>query len=417
MRVDWHATPLAHWLLLAALVLLPFGAAPELPVLIGAVAGIAALLRGRIDWHAPTVRCALVFGLAYWLPQLFSAFDSVVPEKTWREVALDLRFVPFLLYVANARCDARAAHVLVGGIAVVSLLWCADALIQAATGFSVGGAATSDRLSGIFGADNLKLGGVLAVLVPFVLSAAWRRGGAWALTLATGVLLVVILLAGARAAWFGFALGAALVFWQILGRRRALLALLALSMGTIIAGIAGYASSERFYQRVDRTAAALAGDRDAIDHALSGRLPIWDIAWQMGQTHPVNGVGVRGFRYAYPDYAAPDDPFLHAEGERGAFHAHQIVLELWSETGLLGLICWLAATGFGVAAWRAMPMASRTIAQPASIALVVALFPLNTHYAVYSAFWGLLMMWLLAVWLALCASSATSPPSSKAPAT
>ena len=44
-------------------------------------------------------------------------------------------------------------------------------------------------------------------------------------------------------------------------------------------------------------------------------------------------------------------------------------------------------------------MASRTIAQPASIALVVALFPLNTHYAVYSAFWGGITLLLAALYV------------------
>lgn len=401
MRADWREVPLAHWLLLATLALLPFGAASEAPVLIGAVAGSVALLRRRIDWRSPTVRCAFVLGLAYWLPQLLSSFDSVVPDKSWRETALDLRFVPFLLYVANTRGDARTARFLVAGVAIITLLWCADALVQATTGFSLGGAASSDRLSGIFGADNLKLGGVLAVLAPFALVAAWRRGGVWVLAAVALVLLIVILLAGARAAWFGFALGAALVFWQMLGRRRALTALLALTLATLVAGIAGYAMSERFAQRVDRTATALAGDREALDHALSGRLPIWDIAWRMGQDHPVNGVGVRGFRHAYPEFAAADDPFLHADGQQGAFHAHQIVLELWSETGLLGLLCWLAALALGIALWRATPVASRALAQPAGIALIVTLFPLNTHYAVYSAFWGLVLVWLVGVWLVL----------------
>lgn len=406
MRADRHEVPPAHWLLLATLALLPFGAASELPVLIGALAGSVALLRGRIDWRSPTVRCALALALAYWLPQFLSAFDSVAPDKSWREAALDLRFVPFLLYVAAARCDARAARFLGGGIAAIAMLWCADALVQAATGFSLGGVATSDRLSGIFGADNLKLGGVLAVLAPFALTEAWRRGGTLALALVVLALLVAILLAGARAAWFGFALGAALAFWQALGRRRAIVALLALVLATLVTGIAGYATSERFAQRVDRTAAALAGDREALDHALSGRLPIWDIAWRMGEAHPVNGVGVRGFRHAYPDFAAPDDPFLHADGEQGAFHAHQIVLELWSETGLLGLAIWLAAVALAIAAWRATPPASRAIARPAGIALVVALFPLNTHYAVYSAFWGLVLVWLVGVWLALLGAGA-----------
>ncbi|HRN60019.1 MAG TPA: hypothetical protein PLI44_07255, partial [Chiayiivirga sp.] len=87
---------LAHGLLLATVAVLPFGVAAELPLLAGAIAGLIALARGRIDWALPTTRLALVLGLAYWLPQFASALDSLAPEKSWTEAALDLRFLPFL---------------------------------------------------------------------------------------------------------------------------------------------------------------------------------------------------------------------------------------------------------------------------------------------------------------------------------
>ena len=399
MRAEFGARPLALWLLLASLVLLPFGVAAELPVLIGALAGLVQCLRGRLDWSRPTLRIALALGLAYWFPEFISAWDSVAAVKSWVEVALDLRFVLFLLFVSGARWQGTDARWLTAGIAGVVAIWCLDALLQAGTGLSLGGAATGDRLSGIFGAGNLKLGGVLAVVSPFLMLQAWRWRGVGALIGVTLILLVVILLAGARAAWFGFMLGAALVFWQAFGRRTALLALSGLLLVAGITAALAYTGSQRFAERVDRTAAALSGDTTALDHALSGRLGIWKTAWHMGRTHPVNGVGVRGFRYAYPDFAAADDPFV--EGDVGAFHAHQIVLELLSETGLVGVLTWLVAIVMSWRAWRRWPMAARRTAAPATIALVVALFPLNTHYAVYSAFWGLVLIWLIGVWLAL----------------
>lgn len=402
MHAELGARPLALWLLLASIVLLPFGVAAEVPVLIGAIAGLAQWLRGRLDWSRPTLRIALGLGLAYWLPEFVSAWDSVAAVKSWGEVALDLRFVLFLLFVTAGPWQRGDARWLRAGIAWVVALWCLDALLQAATGFSVGGVASGDRLSGIFGAENLKLGGVLAVVSPFLMLEAWRWRGARALIGATLILLVVILLAGARAAWFGFALGAALVFWQAFGRRTAVLALSALLLAAGLTAVFAYGNSQRFAERVDRTAAALAGDRDALDHALSGRLAIWETAARMGWAHPVNGVGVRGFRHVYPDFAAADDPFV--DGDQGAFHAHQIVLELWSETGLIGLLIWLVAIAMSWRALRSWPAAARRAAAPATIALVVALFPLNTHYAVYSGFWGLLLIWLIAVWLALLAA-------------
>ena len=70
----------------------------------------------------------------------------------------------------------------------------------------------------------------------------------------------------------------------------------------------------------------------------------WRTAMRMLLENPVNGVGARGFRYAYADHSAPED--MHVEPGStaiGAAHPHQLLLELASETGLLGLAGWLVA--------------------------------------------------------------------------
>ncbi|HET9048803.1 MAG TPA: O-antigen ligase family protein [Chiayiivirga sp.] len=401
MATDRVSRPLAWWLLLATLALLPFGVAPELPVLIGAVIGVAEIARGRIDWTIPAVRIALVIGLGYWLAEFISAWDSVVPAKSWSEAALDLRLIAFLVWVAASRWNRREVHSLTLGIGLITALWCLDAAIQAVAGVSLGGPLQGDRLSGIFGDDNLKLGGVLAVLSPIALCGAQRLAGTRALIAAWGVLLALVLLAGARAAWLGFLLGTALVCWRLYGGRRASQALAALALASLAMAAIAYSASARFAERIDRSVQAFSADREGLDHALSGRLDIWDAAWRMSADHPVNGVGVRGFREAYPAYANADDPFV-VEGI-GAFHAHQIVLEVLSETGLIGLVIWLGMVVVVVRHYRRLPGRARVAATGTGIAMLVAVFPINTHYAVYSAFWGLFLFWLVAVWLAALA--------------
>lgn len=401
MATDRPARPLAWWLLLATLALLPFGVAPELPVLIGALVGVAQILRGQIDWTKPAVRIALVIGLGYWLAEFISAWDSVVPAKSWSEAALDLRLVAFLVFVAASRWRTRDLHALTAGIGLIAALWCLDAVVQVGFGVSLGGPLQGDRLSGIFGDDNLKLGGVLAVLAPIVLCVAHRLGGTRGLVVAWVLLLSLILLAGARAAWLGFALGTALVFWRVYGGRRASLALAVLAVASLALATLAYSTSARFAERIERSVQAFRADRAGLDHALSGRLEIWDAAWRMSAAHPVNGVGVRGFRHAYPAYANADDPFV--EGDTGAFHAHQIVLEVLSETGLIGLVIWLGMIGAVLRLYRQHARHASGAANGTGIAVLVAVFPLNTHYAVYSAFWGLFLCWLIAVWLAALA--------------
>ena len=115
----------------------------------------------------------------------------------------------------------------------------------------------------------------------------------------------------------------------------------------------------------------------------------------MAADHPINGVGVRGFRDAYPAYIQPGDPPL----ENGvAFHAHQIVLEVLSETGLIGLLLWLSGVAMAVRAWSVATVAARERARLPMLALVVTVFPINTHLAFYSTFWGGLTLMLAALY-------------------
>jgi O-antigen ligase len=391
-------------LLLAVLVLLPVGRAAELPLLIAAIAGALLFVRTPSAWLADA-RLRLAGGLfvAYWLPQLLSAFGAVDPAKAWTEVVADLRFLPFVLFAIAALPDAAALRRLLTGAALVLGIWTVDALVQMVGGPSLGGPATADRLSGVFGADNLKLGPVMAVLSPLVLWPFGRRFGVPAtLALATAV-LAVILMAGSRAAWVMYALVLAALIWRTaprpaLAARNGLLLLAAMTAVMVT----GYAVSDRFAARVDRTAGLVAGRADQVDSALAYRLPIWRTALAMAMDNPVNGVGVRGFRRAYPLYAAPDDPWVGFAGdpEEGAFHAHQLLLEVVSETGFAGLALWLLGLWLALRAWTRSHRAVRLDAFPVALALVVMLFPLNTHLAFYSSFWGLLLWWLLALYAA-----------------
>jgi len=290
-------------------------------------------------------------------------------------------------------------------VALLLAIWCLDALLQAATGWSLGGASRADRLSGIFGDDNLKLGGVIATLAPFGMLAAWQRWRARGALLAFVPILAVVLLAGARAAWIVLLVATALLLWRQLGARRGALAMGACVLLGLGAGIVADALSPRFAERVERTVTAFAGQPDALDHALAGRVPIFRTALVMSAAHPFNGVGVRAFRHAYPDFAAPGDPWVDPASRQGAAHAHHWLLEVLSETGAVGLSCWLAGIALAWRALRSATPAQREPAAPAGLALVATLFPLNTHYAVYSSFWAVLLFVLLALWLAALRSA------------
>jgi O-antigen ligase len=93
----------------------------------------------------------------------------------------------------------------------------------------------------------------------------------------------------ARARPAGVCAGAAARGWQRIGRKRLLASML---VSVAIAAALAFSFSAQFGSRVERSMAALSGDRAGLNDALSGRLSIWHAAAGMIGDHPVNGVGI-----------------------------------------------------------------------------------------------------------------------------
>jgi len=394
---------LPFWLVIG---LLPFGRSAELGTLLCLIGAVLLFMRhpSALREH-PGARLLLWLLAAYVGAALISSVDSMAPGKSWGTVASLLRYVPLGLYACFAIRREDKLQALYLAVAVVLAFWALDAWAQILTGWSLAGHAEPERITGIFGATNPKLGPSLAVLSPFALWAAQRRWGTKGVLLAFVFLLGPVLMSGSRASWLCYALVALAFAWRI-ARSPLRFAAVAGGLGValLLAGGLAWKTSERFQLRMDRTLHALSGPQQSLDTALTGRLDIWRTSVAMFEAHPVNGVGVRAYRYAYPRFAPPNDHFVVSDeacgvGE-GACHAHQWVLEVLTETGLLGLLCWLAAIVLALAAWRRVGAGARERAFPATLALGVMLFPLNTHLAFYSAWWGLLFAWLLGLWCA-----------------
>ena len=394
---------------LAFVALWPLPGPAEGVLALGALAvlvqlGIALARRWTLPLDRRAAWLATALFAAYWLPELLSAPDALDRGRAWKEVATDLRYLPFLWGVAIALHVPAWRRRVLGGIAVVASAWVLDALLQAASGTSPlfwsldalkratggGGFCTAaevlaaDRLGGVFGPCNLKLGLVVASLSPFVLAVAFRRFGIAGWCVAALAVGAVVLLGGARAAWLTCALVLLVSGARALGARR----LLAFAAAGLLGLVALYAVSPQLQQRVARTALAFEAGREAgVDGALSGRGRIWQGAACMVAAHPFNGVGVRGFRVAWPQ-CDPAPALAPAWGAGEAYHAHQLVLELLSETGALGLLLWLGGAALAWRGWHRADMPARERARPALLALAATMFPLNTHLAFYSTFWG-----------------------------
>ncbi|MDI3263243.1 MAG: O-antigen ligase family protein [Fulvimonas sp.] len=415
IRSVLRAFPPALWPFWLVIALLPFGRLAELGTALCVGGCVFALSRDRHALAAaPGARLFAWLLGAYVGAALLSAFAAVAPARSWSTVAGLLRYLPLGLYACLVLRGPDRPALLYRAVALVVACWVLDAWVQIASGYSLGGPAEAERISGIFGAGNLKLGPSLAVLAPFALWTARQWGGRAALLVAWLLLLGPILLAGVRSAWVIYALVTLAFAWREAGSPRRFLGLvLAAAALCALAGALAWQGSPRFHARMERTLAVLQGDAGGVDQALTGRLDIWRAGLRMVALHPLTGVGVRGFRYAYPEVAPAGDHFLVAEscgvGE-GACHAHQLVLEVLSETGVLGLALWCAGVALACRAFRRADAASRERAFPATVALGAMLFPLNSHLAFYSAWWGLLFAWLLALWCAVLVQGADDAP-------
>lgn len=389
--------------MIAAILLLPLGRLSEAAVLAGFVITTVFLLRdGWKPLQAPAVVLLVAMFAAYAVPAWLSVIGAVEQQRSAVSAIADLRFLPFALMALLVLRERTTLYWRVLGVSgLVVGLWAVDAWIQGLTGFGIAGVLEEDRVSGVFGDDNLKLGPVLAVLSPIALDECRRRYGRAAFALVWLLLAVAILLAGARAGWIMYALVTLVMLWRVAVRPSHFVAWVVASVVAASAvSLAAYRISPLFAERVNRTLALGDGTRTALDHALAGRLPIWETAARMAVANPVNGVGVRGFRHAYPAYAETGDRWVSGDGSQGAMHAHHLVLEVASETGAIGLIGWSIGLIVALRAWWRASSAARDRAFAPALALVVMTFPINTHFAFYSSFWGLLFWWLIALWCA-----------------
>ena len=411
----WRWAP--AWIL-AYVALWPAPGYAEGVLVLGALVAIVKLLASRFRAGTQLLSGAAwaltsVLFFAYWLPELVSSFDAADRTRALGEALKDLRYLPFLWLAASAVASDAGRRTTFGGLSIIVGVWTVDALLQAFTGTSplffgidaikqmISGrgmcsaaeTASVDRLSGVLGPCNLKLGVVLASLSPFALYAAGRRLGAAGWMVAAAALGMVVVLAGSRASWITYALVLVLSGWRLVGWKR-LLGMFA--FGAIALAVLGVASPQ-VRERLERTTHALSASEEGVDSALSGRTRIWGAAVCMAREHPVNGVGARNFRAAFPA-CDPNPAETAAWGAGPALHAHQVVLEVLSETGVFGLLLWLAGAALGWRAWRFADAAARERARPAMLALVVTLFPINTHLAFYSTFWGGLTLLLAALY-------------------
>lgn len=396
LRREWPA-----WLAAVYVAMLPLGGNSPLPMAIFAL--IALGLFTQREHRARLIQLLAVLGpiyLCYWLPILFSLPDSYDPYRTTKMTLGAIRFLLAALALGVLLQAAARRERFLQLASVLIVFWCVDAFWQLWRGVDLLGVPMDPtRLNALFERPE-EFGPTLALLSPLLLEYLRRRAPPWAWALGFTLVLATVMISGMRAAWMMAGLVALYYFvtlWRSPdpSRRRLALAmpLLAVVVGLITAWV-----SPTVQTRWQHTLEVRGGTLQALDEASSYRLPIFRAALDMYSEHPLNGVGVRGFRAAYPEFALPGDRHV-AAGDPGS-HAHNIVLEVMADSGTFGLLGLMAGSFLAWRQWRRMPPAARLQARPFTLAIALALFPLNSYFAIYGSYTSTLVWFFIGMWAA-----------------
>ena len=378
----------------------PFVSGARLPSILLLVLGIWLLRRKRIDFSSAAVKRLGIIFLLLGIPVLLSIAGSYHVQAS-----IQIALVMLFFYIAglallqgftNDEDHARLQRWLL----VVVMAWVADGYVQYAFGQDLMGVPLSEdgRILGPFN-GNLHLGLFITILMPVIF---WRlvRRRPWLSLALIGLLGVVAALSGARTNVLFFLLGCAVLLPRFGWPQRAAMA--AAVAGAVIAAGALFPSMA---QRLANAEQLLQNDGpplvQKLDETLSGRVTIWETAWNMLKARPLTGAGAGAFAEAYDRYSTrPDDPFLSSGSYGGPTHAHQMYVSVAAESGWPGLAGLLAAVGLCGFWFLRAPAERRRQAAPYAASLFVIAFPIQSQPVLYTIWWFPVVLLLLCGMLA-----------------
>ncbi len=370
------------------------------PVAVMMIAGLLTVLRSpRAVLSEPAVQFMTAVFLSFEMPILVSLPDAVQLDRALGTALVDVRFWFMGVFVIGTLCRRDARRKLYMASAIMVSIWCIDAMIQYAFGRDLLGFSTFEgRVTGMFYL-NLTLGAVTATMSPLVLELIRRYGSAhkW-LWLLLPALVAAVLLQGSRTGWMMLAVSlvvSSVYLVRTLAVRRSLVVAV---VAAALLGIGLAAMHGNFRNRVDQTL-GLFGNAQSMDEATSYRLSIWRAGLVVFEENWLNGIGPRGFRYIYDDYASKQNYFVKLG--QAPTHPHSMLLEIAIETGVVGLAGYVLMWILMIKRWRQQGVIAKAEALPWLVAALVAWFPLNVHMALYASYWSTIAWWLLLVAIAM----------------
>ena len=157
-----------------------------------------------------------------------------------------------------------------------------------------------------------------------------RPALAFAGIVATALQVAALVLLGSRTAFAVLVVTTAFVLWRAVGARAVALGVPLVGAFLILSAAANPALFEKFEQI----------ELGGLDELVGIRADLWRLSVLVFEEHPIMGVGPRNLSTV--DYEARGFDFSADPSFDRPDHAHNLVLEVATETGTVGLVAWAA---------------------------------------------------------------------------
>lgn len=367
------------------------------PVSIMAILGFYKLVTSpKILIQERTLKVFSLSFLCLWLPLLLSLPDAANPVHSAHTVFPYLRFFFAGIFIIDKISkDEKNIRLIVYSIFFIVCFWCIDASFQFFIGYNLLGYPYDpfQGITGVFYPKN-KIAHICSILSVFCFIAVFvytHTQKWWPLLLLP--IFFVVLISGRRAAWIMLILSSvgffAYLYVYSINKKQILkfTAITAFIISLILSATIIFDKTTNI--RFTKTLGLFSADFKTFDAATAGRLSLWKTGYKIFKSNPINGIGPRGYRHVFHDYAAPDNIWYT---DLPQTHPHLLLLEILIETGLIGLAGYIFLLFILL-----KDIFSRGHLKsdfPFFLPVLVALFPLNAHMAFYGSIWST-MSWLL----------------------
>ncbi|MGB0222932.1 MAG: O-antigen ligase family protein [Luminiphilus sp.] len=324
------------------------------------------------------------------LPGLISLLFSVNLD---RGISAVFRFAAYALaawVVLSVKIEEGDAKRIMSFLGILLVAWAVDGFVQLLTGVSLLGdplVELGEEGAIVTGSLQLGYGATLAILSPFFLEALRRAGGMGVGILSLPVYAAIVM-SGHQSSAVLALIG--LAGWTMLALRNKEVGAKRQVTGFVISAIIGLLLG--VYLSVVTGQVSTLAEAPARYQSFLYQSQLWELSWQAFIDHWLTGVGMRGFG----TYALATDASA-IPGLAETWHSHLTILEVISETGLVGLI------GYGLLLrwlWGYVQDERMHVAV-AGLTALLAVFPLGTAVGMYSYIGGNLIFLTFTLLIAL----------------